>query len=189
MPASIILQAIGVTLTGIPLAAATFAINFAVSYVVTRAFGSKPPQSQDTGARQQVPPANNNSIPVVYGDAWLGGVFVDAVLSTDQKTMYYVLAISSISSDASATFSFDTQKFYYGDRLITFDTTDQTKVVSLTDGASPPNVDDKINGKLYISLYTSTNAGVITPINGTAPNVTMGGADIPVALRWPASVV
>lgn len=163
------------------------AINFAVSFVVTRVFGSKPPQSQDTGARQQVPPANNNSIPVVYGDAWLGGTFVDAVLSTDQKTMYYVMAISSISSDASATFSFDTQKFYYGDRLITFDNTDQTKVVSLTDGASPPNVDDKINGKLYISLYTSTNAGVITPINGTAPNVTMGGADIPVALRWPAS--
>ena len=168
-------------------AAATFAINFAVSYVVTRVFGSKPPQSQDTGARQQVPPANNNSIPVVYGDAWLGGTFVDAVLSTDQKTMYYVLAISSISSDASATFSFDRTKFYYGDRLVTFDNTDLTKVVSLTDGASPPNVDDKISGKLYISLYTSTNAGVITAVNGTAPNVTMGGADIPAALRWPSS--
>jgi len=132
MPASIILQAIGVTLTGVQLAAATFAINFAVSYVVTRVFGSKPPQSQDTGARQQVPPASNNSIPVVYGDAWLGGTFVDAVLSTDQKTMYYVLAISSISSDASATFSYDRTKFYYGDRLVTFDGTDQTKVISLT---------------------------------------------------------
>lgn len=185
MPASIILQAIGVTLTGLPLAAATFAINFAVSYVVTRAFGSKPPQSQDTGARQQVPPASNNSIPVVYGDAWLGGTFVDAVLSTDQKTMYYVMAISSISSDASATFSYDRTKFYYGDRLVNFDATDQTKVISLTDGDG--NVDTKINGNLYISLYTSTNAGVITSVNGTAPNVTMGGADIPVALRWPAS--
>ena len=185
MPASIILQAIGVTLTGLPLAAATFAINFAVSFVVTRAFGSKPPQSQDTGARQQVPPANNNSIPVVYGDAWLGGTFVDAVLSTDQKTMYYVMAISSISSDASATFSYDRTKFYYGDRLVNFDATDQTKVISLTDGDG--NVDTKINGNLYISLYTSTNAGVITSVNGSAPSVTMGGADIPVALRWPAS--
>jgi hypothetical protein len=163
------------------------AINFAVSFVVTRVFGSKPPNSQDTGARQQVPPANNNSIPVVYGDAWLGGVFVDAVLSIDQKTMYYVLAISSISSDASATFSFDRSKFYYGDQLVTFDGTDQTKVISLTDGATPPNVDDKISGKLYISLYTSTNAGVITPINGTAPNVFMGGSDIAASLRWPSS--
>lgn len=185
MPASIILAAVGVQLTGVALAAATFAINFAVSFVVTRAFGSKPPQSQDTGARQQVPPASNNSIPVVYGDAWLGGTFVDAVLSSNQKTMYYVMAISSISSDASATFSYDRTKFYYGDRLVTFDGTDQTKVVSLTDGDG--NVDTKINGNLYISLYTSTNAGTITAVNGTAPNVTMGGADIPVALRWPSS--
>jgi len=185
MPASIILAAAGVQLTGFALTAATFAINFAVSYVVTRAFGSKAPNSQDTGARQQVPPANNNSIPVVYGDAWLGGVFVDAVLSSDQKTMYYVLAISSISSDASATFSYDSTKFYYGDRLVTFDGTDQTKVVSLTDGDG--NVDTKISGNLYISLYTSTNAGTITSVNGTAPNVFMGGSDIPVALRWPSS--
>jgi hypothetical protein len=185
MPASIILAAAGVQLTGFALTAATFAINFAVSYVVTRAFGSKAPNSQDTGARQQVPPANNNSIPVVYGDAWLGGVFVDAVLSSDQKTMYYVLAISSISSDASATFSYDSTKFYYGDRLVTFDGTDQTKVVSLTDGDG--NVDTKISGNLYVSLYTSTNAGTITSVNGTAPNVFMGGSDIPVALRWPSS--
>jgi len=185
MPASIILAAAGVQLTGFALTAATFAINFAVSYVVTRAFGSKAPNSQDTGARQQVPPANNNSIPVVYGDAWLGGVFVDAVLSSDQKTMYYVLAISSISSDASATFSYDRTKFYYGDRLVTFDGTDQTKVVSLTDGDG--NVDTKISGNLYISLYTSTNAGTITSVNGTAPNVFMGGSDVPVALRWPSS--
>jgi hypothetical protein len=185
MPASIILSAIGVQLTGIALSAATFAINFAVSYVVTRAFGSKPPNVQDMGARQQVPPSSTNSVPVVYGDAWLGGTFVDAVLSTDQKTMYYVIAISSISSDASATFSYDRTKFYYGDRLVTFDGTDQTKVVSLTDGDG--NVDTKISGNLYISLYTSTNAGTITAVNGTAPNVFMGGSDIPVALRWPAS--
>jgi len=192
MPASIVLASIygsaaaaSAALGSLGLAAATFAINFAVSFVVTRAFGSKPPQSQDTGARQQVPPANNNSIPVVFGDAWLGGTFVDAVLTTDQKTMYYVLAISSISTDASATFSYDRTKFYYGDRLVTFDGTDQTKVVSLTDGDG--NVDTKISGNLYISLYTSTNAGTITAVNGTAPNVTMGGSDIPVALRWPSS--
>jgi hypothetical protein len=184
MPGSIV-AAYFFTAGTVAFAAATFAVNFAVSYVITRVFGSKPPNSQDTGARQQVPPANNNSIPVVYGDAWLGGVFVDAVLSSDQKTMYYVLAISSISSDASATFSYDRAKFYYGDRLVTFDGTDQTKVVSLTDGDG--NVDTKISGNLYISLYTSTNAGTITSVNGTAPNVFMGGSDIPVALRWPSS--
>ncbi|MBM3366324.1 MAG: hypothetical protein FJY48_11575, partial [Betaproteobacteria bacterium] len=69
-------------------AAATFAINFTVSTLVARAFGAKPPKIQNFGARQQMPPASNNSIPVVYGSAWLGGTFVDAAITTDNKTMY-----------------------------------------------------------------------------------------------------
>lgn len=158
------------------------AVNFAVSYTVTRVFGSKPPRQQDNGVRQQVPPSANNSIPVVYGDAWMGGTFVDAVLTTDNQAMYYVLAISNISPNGQ--FTYDTTQFYYGDRLVTF-SPGTNQVASLTDGAG--NVDTKINGYLYINLYTSNAAGTITTVLGTAPNVAMGGADIPVALRWPAS--
>jgi hypothetical protein len=40
-------------------------------------------------------------------------------------------------------------------------------VVSLTDQADPPNVDTTISGNLFISLYTSNEAGVITPVNTT----------------------
>lgn len=158
------------------------AVNFAVSYTVTRVFGSKPPRQQDNGVRQQVPPSANNSIPVVYGDAWMGGTFVDAVLTTDNQAMYYVLAISNISPNGQ--FTYDTTQFYYGDRLVTF-SPGTNQVASLTDGAG--NVDTKINGYLYINLYTSNAAGTITTVLGSAPNVAMGGADIPVALRWPAS--
>ena len=163
-------------------AATAFAVNFALSYVVNRVFGAKPPSQQDNGVRQQIPPSADNSIPVVYGDAWLGGTFVDAVLSTDNQAMYYVLAISNISPNGQ--FTYDTTKFYYGDRLITF-APGTNQVASLTDGAG--NVDTKINGYLYINLYTSTAAGVITTVLGSAPDVAMGGVDIPVALRWPAS--
>jgi len=166
------------------LTAAAFAVNFAVSLIVSRVFGQSGQGPQDSGTRQQVPPSNINAIPIVYGDAYLGGTFVDAVLSTDQKTMYYVVAVSCVSPNGQ--FTFDSTKFYYGDRLITFDGTDQTKVVSLTDEAG--NVDTKISGNLFISLYRSTAAGSITPLNGaSAPNVVMGGADIDVALRWPSS--
>lgn len=166
------------------LTAAAFAVNFAVSLIVSRVFGQSGQGPQDSGTRQQVPPSSINAIPIVYGDAYLGGTFVDAVLSTDQKTMYYVVAVSCVSPNGQ--FTFDSTKFYYGDRLITFDGTDQTKVVSLTDEAG--NVDTKINGNLYINLYRSTAAGTITPLNSSsAPNVVMGGADIDVALRWPSS--
>jgi len=164
-------------------AAATFAVNFAVSYVVSRIFAPNDPtanQPVDQGVRQQVAPNTTNSIPIVYGSAFMGGTFVDAVLTTDQKTMYYVLAISSISPNGQ--FSFDRTQFYYGDRLVAFDGSDLTKVVSLTDGAG--NVDTKINGFLFINLYTSTDAGVITNVTGTAPSTYMGGSDIAAGQRW-----
>lgn len=180
------------TALSISVSAATFAVSFALSQVVSRIFAENPETQQDMGVRQQVPPSAVNAIPVVYGDAYMGGTFVDAVLTTDQKTMYYVLAISSIGQanatlgTAAGVFNFDTTDMYYGDRKITFDGTDLTKVVSLTDEAG--NVDTKISGNLYISLYTSSNAGVITSSNGAAaPSTVMGGTDIASAQRWPSS--
>jgi hypothetical protein len=185
MPSTLILAALGVELTGASLLIARFAINFAVSMIVTRVFSSSAAnQNTDNGVRQQVPPATTNSLPIVYGDAYLGGVFVDAVLSTDQKTMYYVLAISQISPNGQ--FSFDTSKFYWQDQIIGFDGTDPTKVISLTDGAG--NVQTKVAGNLFINLYKSNEAGTITALNGTAlPSSVMGGTDIDAAQRWPSS--
>ena len=167
------------------LTAAAFAVNFAVSQIVTRMFMDNPESQQDMGVRQQVPPSNVNAIPVVYGEAYMGGTFVDAVLTTDQKEMYYVLAISSISPNGQ--FTFDQTEMYYGDQLITFDSGagyEPGKVVSLTDQAGNQNT--KISGNLFIYLFTSNQAGTITPINssGALPSTIMGGADIAVGQRW-----
>ena len=97
--------------------------------------------------------------------------------------MYYVLAISSISPNGQ--FTFDQTKMYWADQIITFDGTDHTKVVSLTDGAATPNVNTKVNGNIYINLYTSSATGTITSANGAAaPSVVMGGADIATAQYW-----
>jgi hypothetical protein len=166
--------------------AVAFAINFAVSSIMSRAFAPSASSNQaiDNGVRQQVPPSSTNSIPMVYGNAYCGGRFVDAVLTTDAKTMYYVMVVSHISPNGQ--FSFDTSDMYWGDRKITFDATDQTKAVSLTDGAG--NVDTKIEGNLYIALYKSTQAGVITSTNGaTLPTVFMGGSNLPSEVRWAAT--
>lgn len=184
----IVAAAAGTTAAGVAasfaLTAAAFAVNFAVSAIVSRVFGQSQQGPQDSGTRQQVPPSNVNAVPIVYGKAYLGGTFVDAVLSTDQKTMYYVMAVSCVSPNGQ--FAFDTTDMYYGDRKITFDTTDTTKVVSLTDEAG--NVDTKISGNLYINLYQSTAAGVITSLNGAAaPSTVMGGSDIASSLRWPST--
>lgn len=166
--------------------AAAFAINFAVSTLLSRTFApdSSANQAIDNGVRQQVPPSSTNSIPVIYGDAYCGGRFVDAVLTTNAKTMYYVLVVSHISPNGQ--FSFDTTDMYWGDRKITFDSSNRTQVVSLTDGAG--NVDTKVSGNLFIGLYTSTQFGVISSANGAAlPSSFMGGSDIPEVLRWAAN--
>lgn len=168
--------------------AAAFATNFAISVQVNRVFGEKPPSQTDQGTRQQIPPSTVNALPVVYGNAYLGGTFVDAVLSTDQKCMYYVLGISSISPNMD--FSFNMTDMYFGDRKITFDVSDPAKVVSLTDAAG--NVDTTINGYLWIGLYKSSASGVITPENWGAPSLEMGasppgGYPIPTSQQWPST--
>lgn len=166
------------------MTAAAFAINFAVSSLISRAFApdSSAGQAIDNGVRQQVPPSSTNSIPIIYGDAYCGGRFIDAVLSIDAKTMYYVMVVSHISPNGQ--FTFDTTDMYWGDRKITFSSA--TRVASLTDGAG--NVDTKINGNLFIALYTSTQSGVISSTNGASlPSAFMGGSDIPTELRWPSS--
>lgn len=164
--------------------------SMAISYVVsmlTQPDGLRGATQTDPGVRAQVPPDTTNPMPVVYGSAYVGARFVDAVITTNQAAMWYVQAISCISDNGQ--FSFDTTKFYYGDRLITFSGTEQYKVASLTDGAG--NVDTSImgdgRGLLHIYLYTSDSSGNITPLNsGAMPwsGALMGSDLIAPELRW-----
>ena len=178
-----LLAAATFVVTGGDATAAMMVYNFAKSTLNARSQGQDAPEQTDPGVRQQIPPSTTNAIPVVYGDAYLGGTFIDAVLSIDQTTMYYVLAVSPISPNGQ--FTFDTTDMYYGDRKMQLSGTGS--VLSLTDEAG--NVDSKISGKMQINLYTSSASGVITDYYGfgSLPSAVMGGADITPALRWPAS--
>lgn len=165
------------------------AATFAISTVATRVFAPDVPQTKDNGSRQQVPPDTTTGIPVVYGDAYLGGKFVDACLSANQHIMYYVMAISCASNNGQVTI--DTTKMYYGDRLITFDPSNPTGVISLTDTAG--NVDTTIAGNnLNISLYRSYANGTIVGLNTTVmpwenhPDVMHNG--IPTNVNYIATV-
>jgi len=156
----IVAQLAGVTLSAVAastaLTIAAFAINFAVSSIITRVFAPKGDKPQDMGVREQVPPSSVNAIPVVYGDAYLGGTFVDAVLSEDQKVMYYVLAVSSISSNGL--FSFDQSKFYYGERLVTFSGSGYVIGATVSNGGSGYVV----GNVLTVSGGTATTAAQLT---------------------------
>lgn len=198
MPALTTITILGVTFQ--TLYAVAFIASVALSYVISslnQPDGLRGSNQTDPGVRSQVPPDSTTPVPVVYGSAYLGGRFVDACIREDQKVMYYVHVISCLSDNGQ--FSFDTTKMYYGDRLITFDTSGgfPNRVVSLTDGAG--NVDTTINNLLFISLYTSDASGNITAINsnGKLPweymavpesdgtSLLMGtGSGLPTAQQW-----
>ena len=144
------------------------AVTFAVSIVASRIFAPNVPQAQQNNIRQQVPPDPTAGIPLVYGDAYTGGRFCDAVLSQNQKQMFYVMVISNISPNGQFIYNLPTpgnpSNFYYQDQIITFDALYPAMVSTLTDGAN--NVTPFAN-QLYIYLYTSSPTGTITPINTT----------------------
>lgn len=64
-----------------------------------------------------------NKIPVVYGDAFLGGCVIDAVLMPDNVTMYFCLAISektgkiNLGQGADSSFTFK-DPYWNGNKMI-----------------------------------------------------------------------
>jgi hypothetical protein len=169
----IVAAAAGTTAAGVAasyaLTAAAFAVNFAVSQIISRTFADNPESQQDMGVRQQIPPSGVNALPIVYGDAFMGGTFVDAVLSDDQQTMFDVLAVSSISPNGQ--FTYDCSQMYYGDRLITFAASGSVigaKIFNGGTGYAVGNVLTVAGGTPTTAAQltvTSVSSGVITGVS------------------------
>ena len=119
-------------LSGFQIAMA-FAINFAVSNIVTRAFApdASSGQSVDNGVRQQVPPSSTNSIPIVYGDAYMGGAFVDRKIVFDSVNKTKVVGLIDGAGNE------DTKPS--GNIYIGLYTSTQSGVISSSNGAALPS--------------------------------------------------
>jgi Putative phage tail protein len=162
---------LGMTVGALSTAVVAFAINMVVSAIISKAFftpnqpsgadgsGSSP----DVGNRQQVPPATDNKLPVVYGEAWVGGTIVDLSITENNQELYYVLAISEVTNTPSS--APDTITFgdiYWGGKKVTF-RSDGFTVASLTDESSGV-VDTTVDGRIAIYLYSN---GSNTPFNSS----------------------
>lgn len=170
MPGSIIvaeLVAEGFMAEGFWATATAFAINVVASSVVAKAFAPEIPataESPNPGSRQLSPPAGDNRLPVVYGSAYMGGIVTDMSITSDNKTLYYVLALSEVTNTeyGGTPDVINFGNIYFGGKLCQFDTTDQTKVVGLYD-ESTGLTDNTINGYLNIYLYRNgSSSGVNT---------------------------
>ncbi len=174
-------NAIGMTIalaiTGATLATAgfgtlaiAFAINMVVSVIISKAFANNPSYDngisgstiENPGNRQQVPPASDNKLPVLYGSAYIGGTVTDLSISSDNQQLYYVLSIAEVTSTNSGqtpdTYTFG--NIYFGGKLVTFQANGYT-VASLTD-ESTGIVDTTVDGRIEFYLY---NNGSYSPVN------------------------
>ena len=159
MPGSIIAaQVFGMVAGTWAYAVTAFAINMVASAIISKAFGSQGPNTNDStpnpGNNQQLPPAGDNKLPVVYGTAYVGGIVTDLSITDNNQKIYYVLALSEVTNTETGGTP-DTITFgnvYWGGKRCVFDPTDQYKVTGLLD-ESTSIVDTTVNGKLNIYLY------------------------------------
>ena len=150
-----------------------FAINMVVSSIVSKIFAPDLPNQQDQpnpGSPQQLPPAGDNKLPVVYGTGYLGGIVTDVSITSDNQNIYWVFALSEVTNTETGgtpdTFTFG--NVYWGGKRCVFDTTDLTKVTGLLDESTTLTQD--ISGYMNIYLYRN---GSLNPTNTSDSAITV----------------
>lgn len=182
----------GAAVFGAWTATVAFAINMVVAAVVSKAFFS-PSQpdggygagsSPNPGNNQQLPPATDNKLPVVYGSSYVGGTIVDLSITSDNQQLYYVIAISEVTN-TNVGQTPDTITFgdvYYGGKLVQFTNSTSSSITGLLD-ESTGIVDTTVAGRIEFWLYPNGSA---TPARGTGSAITVM-SDPNLVYQWDAS--
>jgi hypothetical protein len=178
MPGTIIATAIfGAGAVGtFAFAATAFAINIVATAIIAKAFAPQPPNwndnqnNPDPGSRVQLPPAGNNKLPIVYGQAYVGGIVTDMSITQNNQRMYFVLALCEVTNTETGS-SPDTITYgdiYFGGKRVIFQGNGYT-VASLQD-ESTGQIDTRVNGLINIYLYSN---GSSTPTNSSASAISV----------------
>jgi hypothetical protein len=161
-----IVAAVGTFLTSTTIGALLVrtALTALVSYALNRSLTK--PQKQtglDTGVRQQLAPATNHKIPVIYGTAYMGGAITEAKLvnSGGGNTYNSMTVVSTISERTGPMFSTGNASSYTfeecyrnADRII-FDT-DGITVAKTVDADG--NEDTSMAGLIRVYMYAGNSA-------------------------------
>lgn len=81
-----------------------FAINMVASSILSKVFAPDTPnqgsqQAQpNPGNRQQLSPAGDNKLPVVYGSAYVGGIITDLTISENNQDIYWVMSLCEVTN-------------------------------------------------------------------------------------------
>jgi hypothetical protein len=177
------------TLKAVVVGAAKFIGTTLLASGVSRLMAKRQLKSASSGGfgggRIQLPPATDNKIPVIYGSAFVGGPVIDAKISTDQKTMWYVIALAEhTDSTVGSGYTFGVETYYDG-KLVNFGV--GAAVASLqNNNEGTPQVDTKVAGNLFIYFFNNGSSSGVNTGGQTAIQI-LSDASIPVAQRWTAT--
>lgn len=159
-----------------------FAINMVASSILSKVFAPSLPgqdnlnaQQPNPGNRQQLAPAGDNKLPVLYGTAYLGGIITDMSISSDNQDIYWVMSLCEVTNSESGgtpdTITFG--NIYWGGKKCIFSTTpgQLSKVVGLLDEST--NETQDVSGYMDIWLYRN---GSNNPTNTSQPAYDVLGA-------------
>jgi hypothetical protein len=162
-------------LSGFEAMVVAFAINMVASMIISKIFAPNLPNQQtepNVGNRQQVPPAGDNKLPVVYGSAWVGGIITDMSISEDNQELYWVMALSEVtnSENGNTPDVFTFGDVYWGGKKCVFSTTagETYKVTGLLDESTGLTQD--VAGYMDIYLYRN---GSYNPTNSTSSAISI----------------
>ena len=153
-----------------------FAINMVASTILSKLFAPSMPgqenlntQQPNPGNRQQLPPAGDNKLPVVYGTAYVGGIITDLSISNDNQDIYWVMSLCEVTNTETGGLA-DTITFgnvYWGGKRVNFNSNGYS-VDSLTDESTGET--QNVAGNMDIYLYRN---GSFAPSNSSLSAVSV----------------
>lgn len=151
--------------------ARTAALGFALNQItssINKDNAKSDTSTKNLGVREQVDPDTNNAIPIVYGQAYLGGYVTDAYMTNDNLTMWYCLTICEKTGPLMSTNQpsvININEIYWNECRMIFNS-DGVTAYSLRDESGNESTD--INGLVKVYVYNdgSTNPSRI----GIYPN-------------------
>ena len=166
--AAVISKAFAATVVGQIVA---FAINMVASTIISKIFAPSAPdqsnlnaQQPNPGNRQQLPPAGDNKLPVIYGSAYVGGIITDMSISQNNQDIYWVMVLSEVTNSENGNTAdvFTFGNVYWGGKLCVFGGNGYS-VTGLTDESTGETQD--ITGYMDIYLYRN---GSNAPTNSSS---------------------
>lgn len=168
-----------------------FAVTIVASSIISKAFAPRIDNASagaNPGNPQQLPPASDNKLPVIYGTGWAGGMLTDMSITTNNQVMYYVLPLTECTG-TSDTITFG--DIFFGGKKCVFYTGDSfTGSCSGTVLTTPPSLVLKVGvtvfsasgvslGKVTVDLGTFVNGvhSYNVSIGGTYASQTMTASD------------